>query len=429
VFNMDSLQDYHDLYLFCDTLLLSCVMETYRKVAFNHFRLDPVHYYTTPGLSWSAALLYTQQELELMTDLDMHLMWEAGIRGGVSSINCRSATANNPYVPETYDEKQERRYIIYVDANNLYGLGLSRPLPVGGFRFLTGADIRKLDVTKINIDDEDGYLFEVSLEYGKHLHDQHNDFCLAPEKYVPLYEDLSPLQKRMSRLYNHKCLGNVEKLIPNLRDKKNYVVYGTTLKLYVELGLKIKMVHRVMTFKQKAWLAPYIQHNTEQRKLATSDFQKNLWKLKNNACFGKSIEQVRKRRDVTFTKHGAKFKKLVRSPLFHSFDVFDHGLVCVERKKSKVVLNRPVYAGQVVLDVSKEVMCDFHFNCMKKKYGDNIKVCGTDTDSLIYEIKTNDVYEDISQMSEYFDLSDHPKEHWLHSEENKKKFLVNSKMK
>lgn len=419
-FNMETMGDYHDLYLMCDVLQLCDVVESFRKVSFSTFKLDPVHFYSTPGLSWSAALLYTQQELELLQDLDMHLMWEAGIRGGVATINCRAASANNPYVPETYDENQERQYVLYVDANNLYGAALSRPLPVKGFKWLGEAEIRKLNVNAINVNDEVGYLFEVSLEYGEHLHDLHNDFCLAPERYQPSYDELSPLQKRMILMYGLKQIENVSKLIPNLKNKRNYVVYGTTLRMYVELGLKITEIHRVMSFEQKAWLAPYIQHNTEKRQKATSAFQKNYWKLANNCCFGKCIEQVRKRRSVSFTKKSEKFKKLVKSPLFHSFEIFDHGLVSVERRKARVVLNRPVYAGQVVLDVSKEIMYNFHYNCMKERYGDRIKVCGSDTDSLIYKVQTDDVYADIKDMAEYFDLSDYPKEHPLHSNVNKK---------
>lgn len=420
VFNMDSLWDYHDLYLMTDTLLLCCVMEAYRNCTFSCFNLDPVHYYTTPGLAWSAALLYTQQELQLLDDIDLLLFFEAGIRGGVCSVNKRSAYANNPLVPESYDSTKESCHLLYTDANNLYGLALSGPLPIGEFRFLSAEEVAEFDVSTVNEDDEYGYLCEVSLEYGDHLHDLHNDFPVAPERVSVPYRLLSPLQKRLNSVYELPENPGIPKLIPNLCDKENYTVYGSTLKLYVELGLVVKQIHRVATFRQKAWLAKYIDHNTAQRQKATSSFQKNLWKLKNNSCFGKAIEQVRRRRDVVFTKKGEKFRKCVRSPLFHSFEIFDHGLISVERKKARIVLNKPVYAGQVVLDSSKSTMYKFHFGVMKPRYGDKIKVCCTDTDSVIYEIRTPDLYADLAELGECFDFSDYPKEHPLFSEKFKK---------
>jgi len=352
-FNMDSLWDYHDLYLMTDVLLLADVMETYRHVTMTHFNLDVVHYYTTPGFSWSASLLYTRQRLELLESLDDHLMWEGGMRVGVATINCRAAYANNPYVSDTYDPSKERSYLLYVDANNLYGAAMSRSLPVGCFRQLSESEISNIDIMAITAEDDQGFLFDVSLGYPKDLHDDHNDFCLAPEHMAPQCSDVSPLQKELIEKFDLPKDSITKKLIPNLKDKESYTVYGTTLKLYLQLGLVLKKIHRVMAFEQRPWLAPYIKHNTDMRKKATSDFQKNLWKLKNNAVYGKTCEQVRKRKNLDFTKKGKKFSKLVASPLYHSFDIFDYGLVAVERRKAKVVLNRPMFTGQVVLDISK----------------------------------------------------------------------------
>ena len=129
---------------------------------------------------------------------------------------------------------------------------------------------------------------------------------------------------------------------------------------------------------------------------------------------------MRNKHIVNLVKSKKKFRKLVRSPLFKSFEVFDNGLVAVERQKSSVYLNAPIYTGQVCLDISKEIMYRFHYQCMKPRYGKNITVLGTDTDSFFYEIKTNDVYEDMKEMSEFFDFCDYPKEHPLFSEVNKK---------
>ncbi|KAJ1520397.1 hypothetical protein ONE63_003532 [Megalurothrips usitatus] len=424
-FGMDSLWDYHDLYLLTDTILLCDVIENFRRATMAEFKVDAIHYYTTPGLAWSAALRFTDQELELLTSIDEYLMWEAGIRGGISSINCRHSKSNNMYIPETNDPTVDSSYVMYYDANSLYGAAMSRPLPVGSFRFLSSESVNAFDVEKIlSISESDpvGYLFDVSLEYPVELHDKHNDYPLAPEHVLPEYKNLSPLQKKIVKKFNLPRNPGVKKLIPNLNDKNSYVVFGTTLKLYLDLGLKLKKIHRVMAFEQAPWLAPFIAHCTEKRKQATSAFRKSLFKLFINSNFGKSCENVRKRKNLNFTKKRDQFRKYVRSPLFHSFEIFDHGLVAVERKKQAVCLNRPMYTGVAVLDISKEIMFDFHYNVMKKFYGDNLKLLATDTDSLIYEVKTLDVYYDMSQMISYFDTSDYPPDHPLHSNQNKKMF-------
>ncbi|XP_026285709.2 uncharacterized protein LOC113211531 [Frankliniella occidentalis] len=418
-FKLSSLREFHDLYLLTDVLLLSDCMENFRKIAMEHYKLDPVHYFTTPGLAFSASLLYTKQRLELIDDIEIHLMFERGMRGGVASINHRYVKSNNPYIPETYCADEPHSYIMYYDANSLYSTALCEKLPIGGFRFLTDREIDEFDVTKINPESDIGYLFEVDLEYPTELHDKHNDYPLAPEHVEPQYKDLSKLQKKLVRDYE-LSRKSTKKLIPTLSDKKNYVLLGDLLLLYAQLGLKVKKIHRVIEFEQKAWLKPFIEHNINMRKKATSDFQKSFWKLMCNSVFGKTCEAVRNHRSVVLTKEREKFRKLVRSPLFHSFDIFNHGLVCVERKKARIVLNRPLFVGQSCLDISKYIMYGFYYYVLKAKYGDNIRVCATDTDSLIVHVFTDDIYADMSEMSEHFDTSDYPTSHPLYSLQNKK---------
>lgn len=425
VFSMDNLWDYHDLYLLGDTLLLADVMENFRSATMSHFKLDAIHYYTTPGFSWSAALLKTRQKLKLLTSLDEHLLWEAGTRGGIASINERHAVANNPYIPESYDPTRERTYIMYYDANALYAAAMSRPLPVSDFRFLTTSEVSQFNADRIidiEVDDEWGFLFEVDLEYCTSLHDYHNDYPLAPERIKPSYGNLSPLQKKLHSKLNLTRTSTTPKLIPNLNDKQNYVVYGTTLKLYLQLGMKLTRVHRIITFIQKAWLAPFINYNTDMRKKADSKFQIKAWKAYSNSTFGKTMENLRRRRNVRCTRERDIFRKLVRSPLFHSFEIFDHDLVAVESRKATITLHRPAYTGQVILDISKEIMYDFHYNIMKRRFGQNLTVLATDTDSLIYSIRTHDIYDDMKDLHAYFDTSDYPEDHFLYSIENKKTY-------
>ena len=173
--------DYHDLYLKSDVLLLADVFENFRNVCLKAYNLDPCHFYTSPGLAWQACLKMTEVEPELLTDPDMYLFFAEGLRGGISMISNRFSKANNPYVPD-YDPDQDSSYVMYLDANNLYGWAMSQPLPTGEFDWLNEEEISNLDITQITDDSEEGYILEVDLKYPKEIHDLHNDYPLAPAK-------------------------------------------------------------------------------------------------------------------------------------------------------------------------------------------------------------------------------------------------------
>ena len=177
-FNCKTLGDYHDLYLKTDVNLVADVFENFRNICLQQYKLDPANFYTSPGLSWDALLKKTNVELELLTDYDMHLMIEKGLRGGISMVSKRYAKANNPLI-ESYNPNKKNSYIMYLDANNLYGWSMVQHLPTGGFKW-SSASI--FDILKHSADDPKGYICEVDMTYPEHLHDDHNDYPLAPEK-------------------------------------------------------------------------------------------------------------------------------------------------------------------------------------------------------------------------------------------------------
>ncbi|XP_052124667.1 uncharacterized protein LOC127749656, partial [Frankliniella occidentalis] len=417
-FECKTMGEFHDLYVKSDSLILACVFEAYRRMTMKNFNLDVAYYYSSPGFAWDAALLYTGEKLELISDsMEIFMMWEKATRGGICTINERYAECNNPYVPETYDASKERNYLVYFDAVNLYGKCLSQSLPTSGFSLLSEEEIKKIDISKLEEGDSIGYLFEVDLLCPDHLHDYLNDFPPAPVHKTVKYVELSKLQKKMIRLYGLPKR-STKKLIPTLERKEKYIVYSATLKLYLSLGLKIEKIHRVVKFNQKPWLEKYIRFNTEQRQKCTSEFQKSMWKLLNNSVFGKTIESVRKRRNVYLTKSTQKFLKHVKSPLFHSFEMFDNDVVAVEKRKACIVLNRPLYSGAVCLDLAKEHMFKFYYNIIKPRYGENVRTCVHDTDSYILSIKTDDLYKDMEAFKDELDLSNYKKDHFLYSSKN-----------
>ena len=381
-FRMKTVRDYHDLYLESDVLLLSDVFENFRDVCIDNYNLDPAFYYTAPGLAWDACLKITKVKLELLTDYEMLMMVEKGIRGGVSMISTRYGKANNPYMKD-YDPDQPTKFISYLDANNLYGWAMCKPLPTKGFRWMEKEELKNWKSMPC--------ILEVDLEYPEHLHDLHNDYPLAPERVT---------------------VNKVEKLIPNLNDKKNYVIHHETLKLYLSLGLKLTKIHRGITFEESEWLKPYIDLNTNLRAKATNDFEKDFFKLMNNSVFGKTMENIRNRVDIRLVTRVSQAKRLTCRPNYQHHTIFCENLTAVHMKKVSLKFNKPVYLGMSILDLSKTLMYDFHYNYIKPKYGDNAKLLFTDTDSLAYEIQTEDFYRDISSdVKEKFDTSNYPKDH------------------
>ena len=196
-----------------------------------------------------------------------------------------------------YDEKAPSKYIMYLDANNLYGWGMSQYLPMGNFKWMSEREIEKINLGKYKADCKKGLILQVDLEYPQELHDLHNDYPVCPEKVRVSNDMLSGYCKKIAEKYNIS-IGLVNKLIPTLRDKKEYVLHCHNLQLYSDLGLKIKKVHRVLKFDQSPWLKQYIDFNTEKRKHAKNSFEKDFFKLMNNSIFGKTMEDLRKRVDV-----------------------------------------------------------------------------------------------------------------------------------
>jgi len=388
-FNINNLGEYSDLYLKTDILLLAEVFEEFRLSCHKTYGLDPAHYYTIPGYTWDAMLKYTKRSLELLTDIDMLLFVERGIRGGLSQCTNRYSKANNKYTTD-YDSNQDSTYLMYYDVNNQYGWAMSQYLPFGGFKWVQDMNF---DVNKIADDSTKGYILEVDIDYPNELHDAHNDLPFCPE---------------------HQCSAGSKqvKLMATLYNKKNYVIHYRNLKLAIRYGLKISKIHQILEFNQSPWLKSYIDLNTKLRAQANNNFGKNLFKLMNNAVFGKTMENVRKYSVVKLVskwlgRYGAE--ALISKPEFKCSTIFDENLVAIELNKTEIFFNKPIYIGMCVLDLAKTTLYNFHYGYMIPQFNQNCKICYTDTDSLIYHITYPDVYEMIKRdCNVHFDTSDYP---------------------
>jgi hypothetical protein len=401
---MKSLGEYSDFYVKLDVTLLSDVMEEFRNTCFKAYSLDPLHSYTAPGLAWQAMLKETKCKLELLTDVDMLLMIESAVRGGITQSITRHVKANNRYIPG-YDSTKESIYLSYFDANNLYGWAMSKPLPYGSFKWVNPDGIG--NILQIPINGDVGYFLECDFEYPEYLHDQHYDLPLLARSEIP------PGKKH-------------PKLMTTLENKTRYVAHYLVVQQAVELGLRITKIHRALQFDQSCWLQPYINSNTVRRAAARSTFEKEFYKLMNNSVFGKTLQNNRKHKDIKLISDKKKLERLVAKPNFGTSIIINENLVAVCMNKTVIKMDKPLYVGASILDISKTHMYDFHYNKMVPYYGrDRIGITYVDTDAFIYYIKTMDIYEDLKCFThkDEFDFSDYPKTHLLYDKGVNKKVL------
>ena len=224
-------------------------------------------------------------------------------------------------------------------------------------------------------------------------------FNILKKKLHELHNDLPFLPGRIK----------IEKLVGNLHDKNEYITHIRNLKQALNHRLVFKKVYKVIKFNQNAWLKPFIDMNTDLRKKTKNDFEKDSFKLMNNAVFGKTIENVRKHRDIKLVTTERRRNYLVSEPNYHTTKFFTEHLLAIElKKKPEILINKPDLLGPSLLELSKILIHEFWYDYVKAKYGKKAKLCYMDTDSFIAFIKTDDIHKDIAQDVETrFDTSNY----------------------
>ena len=422
-FDCQSFGDYLMVYLKLDVLLLACVFEKFRQKTLEQDGLDPVHFVSLPGLSFLSAFKMTGESIELLNDLEMYTFFERGIRGGITFVNKHLVRNENI----THLDTELTQHLAYIDENNLYGNSLSKPLPHSEFCWVEDlSDITRDFILNLDEEGEWGYTLEVDLGYPQHLHHSTADFPLAPESGEITQDMFSSFMTTFYQTLNpNSSYKPSRKLLLTQYDRKHYIVHFAVLKFYLALGLTLDKVHRVIKYKQKAWLKEYIDFNSQQRALAQNGFEKDFYKLKNNALFGKTMEDVRKRIKYHLVTDENKFEKLARSPFFHDRDIITEDLVGVHMLKAKVTLDKPIFVGQAVLDYSKLEMYNLFYRTLPQcPLIKKLQLIGGDTDSFFLTIATDtnitlsDVYNNLAQ---HIDTSNYPPSHPLYSSVNKAK--------
>ena len=311
-------------------------------------------------------------------------MKKEGIREGICNGIHQYAKANNKYMKD-YDKNKEPSYLKYWDVNNLYGWAMSQKLPVNKFEWIGEVSQYNEDfINNYNEESDEGYFFEVDVQY--------------PEKLRKLHDDLPFLPEGMK-------IEKVEKLVTNLHDKNEYVIHTRNLKQALKHGLILKKVHRVIKFNQKDRLKPDIDMNTKLRRKAKNNFERDFFKLMDNAVFGKTMDNTKKYRDIKLVTAERRRNYLVSEPNCHTAKFFTENLLATEMSKTQILMNKPVYLGLSILDLSKTVLYEFWYDYLKPKYGENAKLCYMDTDSFIVHVRS-DIYKDIAEdVEKIFDTS------------------------
>ena len=354
---------------------------------------------------WSGNRIVTEDKQ------DIHTMREDHVRGGQVSLQRRLIECN------------DKSGICYIDANNLYGYAMSLPLPTGEHELLAREEIETKNWDEeLNRDMDDcsyRYVFEIDLEYPKELHDEHDDLPFCAEKRKIKEEELSPFQKDL--LGDEKFMTSV-KLITTLYDKKKYMIHERYLKLALDNGLKLVYIHNVIRFNQAKVMKSYIDFNTQKRTQAKNDFEKDFFKLMNNAVYGKTLENMQNRVKMRVITDGDKMERYIRNPEFYGSILSNDDVAIVTERVKIAKLKTPVFIGGTVLDNSKHLMHDFKYRHGCQIFGEDMRITYMDTDSFIikHNLSNEELEQKMKEHQELFDLSTYPTDHPLYSKENKK---------
>jgi hypothetical protein len=409
-FNIQNHKEFISLYLKSDVMLLADCFEKFRDFIMNNYMLDPCHCYSVPGLTWQAGLKFTNIKLDLLSNIDDILFFEKCIRGGISGV-----------MGSRYFKTDENYKLLYIDANNLYGWAMMEYLPYKDFKsYIPEKELTKEEILAIPDDSGIGFFLEVDLDYPENIKFKSKNLPYCPEKIFIEEEDLSPYQINLlkSETSTNKR-PRVNKLILSQTDKKNYIVHYRMLKFYLQQGMILKKVHRIISFTQSKWLRPYIDFNTKQRMIAKTDFEKDFFKLMNNSYYGKTCENIRNRQEVKLVTDPEKVIKLHNKPNFSNEKVFDNNLTAILLRKTSMKFDKPIYIGATVL--SKLLMYKFYYETLQPYFGEkNMELLYLDTDSFVLKLKTNDLIKDLDNLKEHFDFSNYKKDHPLYDISKKK---------
>lgn len=404
--------DYCEVYCLLDVFLLAETVCAFRQQMHRDFGLDMSHYMSSPAFSFDVMLKESGVKLDLISDPEMLLLIESGLRGGVSFVGTRHVK-----LAENFDPNVTPECLLYIDICNLYGKCMSdMSLPTSNFRWLSSVEMRAIDWSKQDRCQNVGYIVECDLSIPVHLHKKFAAMPLAQEKYKVDVSELSDYSAECQRVISGdgKNRPSAEKLCGTFHPKKNFVVHYVNLKHFLAQGMILDKIHRVISFTQSPFLSKYLKIMSEKRRNADSDFKRAIIKLLINSIYGKLIECVRRYQDVKFVTKPKWLNRYLTDPCYTNHKILGENCVVFYRKKKSVVLDKAYAAGFSILELSKNLMSTLYYGFIQKHIGvDNLDVVMSDTDSYILHITNHTKYETLKKLTPIMDFSNYSPDHPL----------------
>ena len=412
LFNIKNGEELTRLYCKSDVILLADVFEKFVKVSTEEYKINPLYCVSLPGYTYQCALKNTNIKLQTLQDKDLTLLKENNIRGGISSV-----------MGDRYIKSDENNKVIYADATNLYGHSMSQFLPYDEIEMWHGDPNkywRWLDIILNTPDDADFcYFLEVDLKYPDDIKQRTKYFPFCPEnikinpnKFNEYMKSIKPENYTKSK-----------KLICDWTDNKKYLIHYRMLKFYVRHGMIVEKIHEIISFKQSRWLEGYISFNTQKRNKAKNDFEKDFFKLLVNSAFGKFLQNVRNRLGLELNKKD-NIEKIINQQsklTFNGIQKSYENYYSFTFKKNEVVMDKAIYVGFTILELSKLHMYESYYDTLQPYFGQEIlQLHYVDTDGMILSMKTKDIIKDLKNLENLFDFSNLDENHELFSNRNKK---------
>ena len=405
------------LYLKRDVLQLADVFENFVKSSTREYKINPLYSYSLPGYTSKAGLKLTNIELDYIKCKEFLLLLENNIRGGISSV-----------MGDRHVQSDENKQILYIDANNLYGWAMSQYLPTGDFKKMKLCceydsvlmNEIKEDIFNTPDDNENGYFVECNLEHLAEIKEKTKNFPFCPYQTKADPHLFSGYMNSVNQP-NYKP---TSKLMCDVTIKSKYMIHYRMFKFYLNQGMKVTKIHTIYKFKQSPWLGKYIDHNTQKRTVAKTNFEKDLYDLMNNAFFGKTMENVLDRTNLEFIDHSQIDQIIKRQSKLSFKGIVDHysKFSVYKFDKEKTVFDKPIYLGFSVLELSKLLMYEFYYHTLEPYWQNKVQLHYMDTDSFIlcFNANNRELRNFLQENKDEFDFSELDKSHEFYDPINKK---------
>lgn len=413
----NSIEQYMHLYLQCDVFLLAEVFLKFRNIVFSEHLLDAAHFITLPSLAINAALFNSKSKFDLLYNIEDLTLFETNIRGGFTVVNEGYKNFNNPSLPD-FNPNEELSEGLFLDFNSLYSTVMHDKLPTGELRELTQDEIDKFDISSVDVDGEHTYSLLIDFEIPDDVKRATDELPLGLNQFKPHFNHMSPFTKDIFEDLGLPRTYITNKLTGTHFPQKDYLICIKLLQLYVQLGIKITKIHKILEFKQDACFRDYINKNINLRKNSKNPYEKSIWKLMNNSVFGKLLFNARKNQiDTKLVSSTQMFQRHVQNPLLREVIPITEQCAMMKFYSDNIKMKSPIYIGWYILEHSKFYLYNFFYNVLKKQFGDRISLMYSDTDSYFITSKSFLISDhfNIAPLEKHLDLSNYPPNHPLHS--------------